>query len=300
MDPRLLICLAVAAALVAPLPAQTAPAPAKPKSAPLSLRLEKAPADEQPAPVVGWSETRTRPRPLRIHFLKADLRSPRIEPCVILAADPDGAGPAEAALTKPAALVRAEPRILAAVNANAFAHLPGANTAEQKRGWYPGKPVDIQGIAAANGNIRSPHAGGRTDFWFDPDGKPHLGPAGDGQSVRHAVADWGDLLVRDGRTVAKPDAALHPRTLAGFDATSRWLWLVVVDGRNRGTSEGMTLTECAALMTACGCANAINLDGGGSSILLQKDPAKPNLTTINRPSDGSPRAIPVMLGVREK
>ena len=219
---------------------------------------------------------------------------------MILAADPDGAGPAEATLTKPATLVRTEPRMLAAVNANAFAHLPGTSATDRRRGWYPGKPVDIQGIAAANGDIRSPHAASRTDFWFDPEGKPHLGTAGGDQSVRHAVADWGDLLVRDGHTVAKPDTALHPRTLAGFDATSRWLWLVVVDGRNRGASEGMTLTECAALMTACGCANAINLDGGGSSILLQKEPAKSTLTTVNRPSDGSPRAIPAMLGVRAK
>lgn len=300
MNRRIWTSVAVVAAFAVRLPAQTAPAPSKLKAAPLSLRLDKAPADEQPAPVAGWSETRTQPRPLRIHFLRIDLRSPRIEPCVILAADPDGQGPAEATLTKPAALARTEPRMLAAVNANAFAHLSAANTAERKRGWYPGKPVDIQGIAAANGIIRSPHAGGRTDFWFDPEGNPHLGPAADDLTVQHAVADWGDLLVKDGRTVAKPDTALHPRTLAGFDATSRWLWLVVVDGRNRGTSEGMTLTESAALMTACGCANAINLDGGGSSILLQKDPAKPGLVTINHPSDGTPRAIPVMLGVREK
>ncbi|MCU0780833.1 MAG: phosphodiester glycosidase family protein, partial [Akkermansiaceae bacterium] len=208
--------------------------------------------------------------------------------------------PAEATLTKPVALARTTPGLLAAVNANAFAHLPTATAAERKRGWFAGKAVDIHGLAAADGKIRSPSAGERTDFWFDAAGRPHLGEVPPETKIRHGVADWGQLLVKDGRILAGPDGALHPRTLAGFDAGRRWWWLVVIDGRRRGVSEGMTLAECAELMAARGCAYAINLDGGGSSILLQQVPAKPGPTTINRPSDGTPRAIPVMLGVRRK
>jgi exopolysaccharide biosynthesis protein len=136
-------------------------------------------------------------------------------------------------------------------------------------------------------------------FWFDAAKQPHLGPP-DGKAIRHGVADWGSLLVTGGKAVIKPDKVLHPRPLAGCDAGGRWLVMVVVDGRRPGISEGMSLSEAATLMLAQGCTEAINLDGGGSSILLQRETAKPVLSVINQPSDGRPRPIPVMLGVRLK
>lgn len=273
---------------------------AEPPAAVLSLRLPHAPGPEQPAPVAGWTETLTAPRPLRLHFLRLDLRDPRLEPCVLLGADPDGTGPAEATLTDPRQLAGRASGVLAAVNANAFAHLAAATPAERRRGWYAGKAVDIQGLAAAAGTLRSPAQDHRIPFWFDAAGHPHLGTAAGDPPVHHGVADWGALLVTGGKVVAKTDAALHPRTLAGFDAAGRWWWLVVVDGRRRGVSEGMSLAEAAALMRARGCTEAVNLDGGGSSILLQQTSADPALTVINQPSDGRPRPIPVMLGVRRK
>jgi hypothetical protein len=237
---------------------------------------------------------------LRLHFLRIDLSDPRIEPCVVLADDPDGPGPAEATLTRPPELVKRTPGLLAAVNANAFADLASATRAERSRGWFAGKSVDIQGLAAADGSIRSGPQAGRVSFWFDAAKQPHLGPPAATGQVRQGVADWGELLVTGGKVVAKPATVLHPRTLAGFDPARHWLLLVVVDGRQPGTSEGMSLPEAAALMQQHLCSEAINLDGGGSSILLQKQPGKPGFTIINHPSDGAPRAIPVMLGVRQR
>jgi hypothetical protein len=266
----------------------------------LSVRLKSPPGADQEAPLVCWSETLTAPRPLRLHFLRADLHDPRIEPCVILADDPDGAGPAEATLTSPQKLASRAPGLLAAVNANAFAHLASASAAERKRGWFAGKAVDIQGLAAADGGIRSESEAKRIPLWFDASKQPHLKPPAAGEKIRHGVADWIDLLLSGGEIVAKPSPVLHPRTLAGFDPSRRWLLLVVVDGRQRGTSEGMSLLEVAALMKAHGCSEAINLDGGGSSILLQRQPGQPGFSIVNHPSDGSPRPIPVMLGIRKK
>jgi hypothetical protein len=51
-----------------------------------------------------------------------------------------------------------------------------------------------------------------------------------------------------------------------------------------------------------GCHNATNLDGGGSSIMLAQEtgPDGLHLGIVNRPSGGSPRPIPVMLGVRRR
>ncbi len=53
-------------------------------------------------------------------------------------------------------------------------------------------------------------------------------------------------------------------------------------------------------MQQAGCWDALNLDGGGSTImLLGEDPDQ--LQIMNRPSDkNGPRPVPVMLGIRRK
>ena len=41
----------------------------------------------------------------------------------------------------------------------------------------------------------------------------------------------------------------------------------MVDGRSKGYSRGVTLTEFAEMFKALGCSAAYNLDGGGSSTM---------------------------------
>ena len=74
----------------------------------------------------------------------------------------------------------------------------------------------------------------------------------------------GDLEVGDRPGFA---AARHPRTAVGFDPGSGLLWLVVVDGRQIPHSAGMSLPELTELFVALGVAEALNLDGGGSSVM---------------------------------
>ncbi len=70
-------------------------------------------------------------------------------------------------------------------------------------------------------------------------------------------------------------------------------WVVVVDGRQPDYSVGMTLPELAALFEALGVEEAINLDGGGSSVMVV-DGAK-----VSRPSDAAgERPVVNALGVR--
>ena len=86
----------------------------------------------------------------------------------------------------------------------------------------------------------------------------------------------GDLGVADRPAFA---ASRHPRTAVGYDPFTRRLWLVVVDGRQAPWSVGMTLPELTTLLEVLGARDAINLDGGGSSVLVVRgDP-------VNRPSD---------------
>ena len=57
----------------------------------------------------------------------------------------------------------------------------------------------------------------------------------------------------------------NPRTAIGYTANNEFI-MVTVDGREQ-SSVGMTLGELARLMKDFGCINAMNLDGGGSSVM---------------------------------
>ena len=75
----------------------------------------------------------------------------------------------------------------------------------------------------------------------------------------------------------------HPRSAVGFNQTH--IFLVEVDGRQRGLSVGMTLEELGAYMAGIGCDEAINLDGGGSATFWYRG------RVVNSPCDGSERPV---------
>ncbi|SHO51365.1 phosphodiester glycosidase family protein [Anaerocolumna xylanovorans] len=58
----------------------------------------------------------------------------------------------------------------------------------------------------------------------------------------------------------------NPRTGVGIISPNHYVF-VVVDGRSRGYSKGMTLDEFSELFVSLGCTDAYNLDGGGSSTM---------------------------------
>jgi exopolysaccharide biosynthesis protein len=74
-----------------------------------------------------------------------------------------------------------------------------------------------------------------------------------------------------------------PRTAVGITADGTIL-LVVVDGR-QAISMGMTLFELAEFMQELGAQDAMNFDGGGSSVMVIKD------TIVNSPSGGQERRM---------
>lgn len=75
-------------------------------------------------------------------------------------------------------------------------------------------------------------------------------------------------------------AARNPRTLAGVRADGSLL-LVTIDGRRAGWSAGVTLLEAARVMRHLGARDALNLDGGGSSVMVV------GRRVVNRPSDAA-------------
>ncbi|MFF2031068.1 phosphodiester glycosidase family protein [Arthrobacter sp. NPDC058192] len=71
----------------------------------------------------------------------------------------------------------------------------------------------------------------------------------------------------------------NPRTIAGVDAQGRTL-IVTADGRQT-TSLGLSIKEAADVARSLGMVNAINLDGGGSTTMVQ------NGRVVNSPSDAA-------------
>ncbi len=102
----------------------------------------------------------------------------------------------------------------------------------------------------------------------------------------------GDLRVTDLPSFA---AARHPRTAVGFDPARGHLWIVGVDGRQEGYSEGMTLPELTALFEALGTTEAVNLDGGGSTVMTLRG------VVVSHPSDaeGERPVVNALMVVRD-
>lgn len=120
------------------------------------------------------------------------------------------------------------------------------------------------------------------------------------------------VLVRDSSLVPEVDTegqpgfanSRHPRTAVGIAEGGRRLFLVVVDGRRKPYSDGMTLRELGNLFLALGAPEAINLDGGGSTTLVFADPKSGGtLRVANQPSDSAGEravgdALAIVRGVR--
>ncbi len=92
-------------------------------------------------------------------------------------------------------------------------------------------------------------------------------------------------------------AGNNPRTAAGVDKSGRILYLVTVDGR-QNNSRGMTLTELAEFMKSIGVYNAINLDGGGSTQMVAKNPVSGSQELVNTPSEKPYRKVSTVLGIK--
>ncbi|XVQ06494.1 phosphodiester glycosidase family protein [Spirillospora sp. CA-255316] len=73
----------------------------------------------------------------------------------------------------------------------------------------------------------------------------------------------------------------NPRSMIGMDDRGR-LMLVVVDGRQDGYSEGLGIAQTGELMRLLGAREALNLDGGGSSVMVTSGAG-----IVNRPSDAT-------------
>lgn len=129
-----------------------------------------------------------------------------------------------------------------------------------------------------------------------------------GETYWPGLDDWRDLetavsgnvvILRNGQygdAAVRNNHELMPRTVVATTQDQTILYLLVVDGRSH-LSVGMTYKELADFLLYMGAFHALNLDGGGSSELVMRDPETQRITVVNRPSDGVERPVPDGLAV---
>jgi hypothetical protein len=208
----------------------------------------------------------SQPRPMAGHALRIDLKAPGVE---LLATPSNGDRPGETDGLKTSSFL-AKHKCQAAINAAPFSPIH----AEE------GKPQDVRGLQVSRGERVS-----------EPTNYPALLITKDNQAaiaappfqldrVFNAVGGFG--IVLKGGQVLGSDKPLHPRTAAGVSQDGRYLYLLVIDGRQPGYSDGASTAEVGEWLKLLGAWDGLNLDGGGTATMAIEGPdGKPRL--LNRP-----------------
>lgn len=242
------------------------------------------------------SETRTNP-PTRLFVAQIDLTNPKLRLRVARGGvDPDGDGPWQTTLMQPTRIAAREHYDLV-VNGDFFRargvkDAEGTNSAFRSSIWSA-----VIGPAASAGTIWAVSTNRRPCLVVSKDGKIAIKRLAQPGKEDWEVLSGNVMLVQDGKAVAHDNKLRHPRTVAGLDSRRTRLVLMVVDGRKPGVAVGMNYDELAAEMIRLGCADAFNLDGGGSSVMAVRDAGAETFSILNQPTDGRERAVANVLGV---
>lgn len=216
--------------------------------------------------IIRWS-----PRPMVIHVITVDTH---VDGLRFLVTPPDDKGSQEPLRARTTSQFLQEFGVQIAVNGDGYA----PEWTHSPVDYYPheGDPVHPRGFAASRGKaywtsdaaVPTLYITRRQTFSFDAPGNPYNAISGE------------FLLVMGGSPLPDLDNSdLHPRTAVGYSKNGRYLYLVVVDGRQPFYSDGITIKELADLMISLGAQYAMNLDGGGSS------------TMVVEGKDGNPRIL---------
>lgn len=118
------------------------------------------------------------------------------------------------------------------------------------------------------------------------------------KNVKHIIGG-GPYLVKNGEVFVDMTAqklqsigGRNPRTAIGYTKDND-LILITADGRE-GSSVGLTLVELAYFMKSLGCVNAINLDGGSSTVMYV------NGSIVNKPQNPGGIALSNALVISKK
>jgi hypothetical protein len=246
--------------------------------------------------IVYYSETRPQP-PTRLFVAEIDLTNPKVRVRVSPGGpDPDGPGPWQTTLMPPTRIAAREHMDLV-INGDFFRargvkDAEGTNSSFRAEIWSA-----VSGPAATDGRVWATSANPRPCLVVNKNREVIIEMLEHPNPDAWEVVAGNTMLIAAAVPVPHTNQVRHPRTAIGLDAARTKLVILVVDGRKPGIAAGMNYDELAAEMIRLGCRDAINLDGGGSSVMAIRDPITAKFHILNEPTDGSERAVANVLGV---
>lgn len=240
-------------------------------------------------------DEKSRPRKVVSHVLVIDTRSEGLRFLVT----PPLRDTLPQLCTRTTSQFLADQGLQIAVNGDGFYYLDPAQYKPQDYCPRGGDPIRLMGYAASRGRVYSQGEPGHPILYINQANEITVDkPKG---KIYNAIS--GDrMLVAKGAKVAGLDkTSLHPRTAFGMNQNGRWVYLIVVDGRE--TSEGATLDELAAMLISYGAYTGMAFDGGGSStMVIEGVDGRPRVvnTLIDENVPGRERAVANHLGIAFK
>jgi hypothetical protein len=93
------------------------------------------------------------------------------------------------------------------------------------------------------------------------------------------------------------DQSIHPRTAVGLSRNKRYIYLLVIDGRQPGYSLGARLIDLCNILIPAGADDIINMDGGGSTSLVVFDSKTRKPRMLNRHHREKMRPVALNFGI---
>jgi hypothetical protein len=239
------------------------------------------------------------PRPMIAHVLEIDTKAKGIE-FLVTPPDSDGETPLKARTTSQ---FLEEFGLQIAINGDKFYPWWSHSPAD----YYPhvGDPIAPVGFTASQGKVY--WIGDIEEVGIEPtlyiNRRNVLSFNNQPSKVHNAISGDRMIVLKGEIAPDLNDGELEPRTAIGINRNGRFLYLVVVDGRQPFYSAGATFVDLAELLIDQGAYAAMSLDGGGSSTLVvEGDNGKPRI--LNSPIDnyipGRERPVGNHLGISVK
>ncbi|MCP4399174.1 MAG: phosphodiester glycosidase family protein [bacterium] len=238
-----------------------------------------------PAPVVEQlfggityiREVHTRPRPMVVHIVKVDLKTPGLK-FLVTPSPPPGGRPLPARTTSQFV---EEFDAQLAINASFFEPF----WVKWPR-YYPhvGDPASPFGLTMSQGQRDAAPQTAYNTLYISQDNQMSIGESL--EKPYNAVSGY-SIFLKGGQVQEFPltryiPTQPSPRTAVALDKSREHFLIFVVDGRQPNYSEGIPLPELAEIAIKHGADIALNLDGGGSSTLV-KEGADGEAVVLNSP-----------------
>ena len=205
------------------------------------------------------------PRPMVAHVITVDTKEEEIS---FLVTPPDSKGESPL-IARTTSQFLDEFDLQVAVNGDGFSPWWSRSIAD----YYPhvGDPIAPLGFTASSGDVYW-SGENEEDVGVEPTlyiSRRNALSFNNRPNNVHSAISGDRMLVQKGEVVSDlDDSEVEPRTAIGLNRNGRYLYIVVVDGRQPFYSDGATFAELAELLREQGAFVGMSMDGGGSSTLV--------------------------------